>query len=161
MKNRDKASRRHWAPDEIRHLRRNFGKKHLKELSQEMRRSIRSIAIAAQALGLKKGNNRYGQRASKSQGARVTRTNRKAGRTAVKSEEKLLATVEAMPAARGLCVDNAESSKAHKLATARVECFRSLLDSRPCFGGTYFEQPLLNEAAKRLNRKKKSSAERE
>jgi hypothetical protein len=54
MKNRGKASRRDRAPDEIDHLRRNFGKKSLEELPREMERSVSSITIAAHALSLTK-----------------------------------------------------------------------------------------------------------
>jgi hypothetical protein len=55
VKNRITTPRKRWEPDEIRYLRRNYGKKSLKELSRVIGKSVPSIRIAAHALNLTKG----------------------------------------------------------------------------------------------------------
>lgn len=54
MTNVRKSSRKRWAPEEVRYLRKNFGRRKLEELSREMGRDIVSIKIAARALGIVK-----------------------------------------------------------------------------------------------------------
>lgn len=49
-----KSNRKRWAPEEVRYLRKNFGRIKLEELSRELGRDISSIKIAARALGLVK-----------------------------------------------------------------------------------------------------------
>jgi hypothetical protein len=50
------AKRRHWSADEIRYLRRNYGKKNILELAQKLGRNVMSVDAAVCALCLKKSN---------------------------------------------------------------------------------------------------------
>jgi hypothetical protein len=49
-----KSSRKCWTTDEIRYLRKNYGRRKLEELSREMGRDVVGIKIAARALGIDK-----------------------------------------------------------------------------------------------------------
>jgi hypothetical protein len=49
-----KARRRRWSTDEINYLRRNYGKKNILELAQELGRNVMSVDAAISALCLEK-----------------------------------------------------------------------------------------------------------
>ena len=49
-----KETRRHWSAEEIKFLRRNYGKKNITELAQELGRTVSSVSAAVYALRLKK-----------------------------------------------------------------------------------------------------------
>ena len=49
-----KTHRKRWTPGEIRYLKKNFSRSSLEDLSQEMKRDLSSIRVAAYALGLVK-----------------------------------------------------------------------------------------------------------
>jgi len=50
--NVSKSSRKRWKPEDVRYLRKNYGRRNIEELSREMRRDLTSIKIAARALGI-------------------------------------------------------------------------------------------------------------
>jgi len=54
VKSERKARRRRWTADKIKYLRRNYGKKSITELAQELRRTVLSVGAAVYALHLKK-----------------------------------------------------------------------------------------------------------
>lgn len=58
VKSERKARRRRWTADEIRYLKRNFSKKNITEIAQELGRTVSGIRVAVYALGLKKTKTR-------------------------------------------------------------------------------------------------------
>jgi len=51
------AKRRRWSADEIKYLRRNYGKKNILELAQKLGRNVMSVEAAVSALCIKKPRN--------------------------------------------------------------------------------------------------------
>lgn len=49
-----KVKRRRWSADEIKYLRRNYGKKDILELAQKLGKNVMSVDVAVRALCLKK-----------------------------------------------------------------------------------------------------------
>jgi hypothetical protein len=51
------AKRRRWSADEIKYLRKNYGKKNILELAQKLGRNVMSVEAAVAALCIKKTKN--------------------------------------------------------------------------------------------------------
>lgn len=54
IRSEHKSKRKRWSADEISYLRRNYGKKNITELAQELGRTVSSVGAAVYALSLKK-----------------------------------------------------------------------------------------------------------
>ncbi len=54
VKRKRKARRRRWTAEEIEYLRRNFSKKNITEIAQELERTVLGVRAAVYALHLKK-----------------------------------------------------------------------------------------------------------
>ena len=79
---------------------------------------------------------------------RITRIENEAVHLASKGEVRLREIIQTMIR---VCEMQSQATKGdssvRKLAKARTQFYRSLLDAKPCFRGTYLEHPLFNQAA--------------
>jgi hypothetical protein len=55
MRHNEATPRKRWTPDEIKYLKKYYGKRSVEELSRAMGRSVKKINVAAHVLGLRKG----------------------------------------------------------------------------------------------------------
>jgi len=59
MRHNEGTPRKRWTADEIKYLRKHYGKRSVEELSRAMGRSIQKINVAAHVLGLRKGGSSF------------------------------------------------------------------------------------------------------